>query len=73
MTDTSLHHAHSRRTGSARFSLLTMILGVLASWRSRQALDRLDSRMLDDIGVTPEAAAKEARRAIWDVPNHWVK
>lgn len=37
----------------------------------RQALRRLDTHLLRDIGLTPEQAEAEARRPIWDVPDHW--
>lgn len=37
-------------------------------WSERQALQRLDDRMLADIGITPEVAAREAARTPWDVP-----
>ncbi|MEL7099579.1 MAG: DUF1127 domain-containing protein [Pseudomonadota bacterium] len=44
---------------------------LISLWRSRRALARLDSRALDDIGVTAGQAASEATRPIWDVPHHW--
>ncbi|MEP0962490.1 MAG: DUF1127 domain-containing protein [Roseobacter sp.] len=43
----------------------------LTLWRSRRALSKLDARQLDDIGITAEAAKKEARLALWDVPVNW--
>lgn len=49
------------------------LVGLLRSWletqRSRQQLARLDTRMLDDIGITPGDAAREAGRPFWDVPR----
>lgn len=48
------------------------LLSYLALWRSRRALARLDARALDDIGIDSEAAQREARRHLWDVPSTWV-
>ena len=44
---------------------------VLALWRSRRQLQRLEDHALADIGLTREQAEAEARRAIWDVPANW--
>lgn len=60
------HHVH-RAAQSRRPSLL----GLLALWRSRRALARLDARALDDIGLSPREAATEAAKPIWDVPSYW--
>lgn len=46
-------------------------LDLLALWRQRRQLARLDARMLSDIGVTRDEAVREADRAIWDAPDHW--
>ncbi|WP_299782126.1 DUF1127 domain-containing protein [uncultured Roseobacter sp.] len=54
--------------GKHRFGLTT----YLAVWRSRRALARLDARALDDIGIDSEAAQREARRHLWDVPSTWI-
>lgn len=43
----------------------------LAVWRTRRSLAKLDARALEDIGVTPDAAAEEARLGLWDVPPSW--
>lgn len=48
------------------------LFSYLALWRSRRALARLDARALDDIGINSEAAQREARRHLWDVPSTWV-
>ena len=45
-------------------------LGVwLSLWGERRALERLDARMLRDIGVDDETAHHEATRPMWDVPR----
>jgi len=41
--------------------------------RQRIHLSSLDESALNDIGVTPEEARAEARRPVWDVPQHWLK
>ncbi len=40
-------------------------------WRQRQALKRLDSAALHDIGVTRAQAEVEAGRSVWDAPESW--
>ncbi len=39
--------------------------------RQRRALNRLEARLLADIGLCPEAAGREAMRPGWDAPEHW--
>ncbi|MEP2640978.1 DUF1127 domain-containing protein [Roseobacter sp.] len=43
----------------------------LALWRSRRALAQLDAKALDDVGLDPATAEREARRMFWDVPQTW--
>ena len=45
--------------------------GLIALWRQRRALARLDDRALADIGVTRAEALAEAARPVWDVPATW--
>jgi len=44
---------------------------MMALYRQRSDLGRLDAHLLEDIGVSETAARTEARRAPWDVPGHW--
>ncbi|MDV4146054.1 MULTISPECIES: DUF1127 domain-containing protein [Shimia] len=39
--------------------------------RQRRALAKLDSRSLEDMGISRRAADAEARRPVWDVPAAW--
>ncbi|MXQ06496.1 DUF1127 domain-containing protein [Alphaproteobacteria bacterium GH1-50] len=55
-----------RRTG-----VLHMIEAMIALYRQRVALAKLDARMLDDIGVSASEARVESRRAPWDPPSYW--
>ncbi len=41
----------------------------LVVWRQRRALRDLDDASLRDIGLTREAALREANRAFWDLPR----
>lgn len=41
--------------------------------RQRRALNRLEARLLADIGLCPEAARREAMRPGWDAPEHWME
>ncbi|MEO9516278.1 MAG: DUF1127 domain-containing protein [Paracoccaceae bacterium] len=43
----------------------------LEIWRTRRALAALDTDALCDIGVSAKAAAQEAAKPIWDVPQTW--
>lgn len=49
---------------------LRLWMGLL---KQRKALYELDDHLLRDIGVTPEAARREARRPPWDAPDHWLR
>ncbi|WP_420393792.1 DUF1127 domain-containing protein [Acuticoccus sp.] len=40
----------------------------LAVWSERRSLERLDPRLLDDIGLTPDDARRECARRPWDTP-----
>ena len=46
---------------------------ALALYRSRRDLAHLDPSQLQDIGLNPLDARKEANRAPWDVPQNWLK
>lgn len=63
-TTPCLHHSAPRR---ARLNLAR----IIALYRSRTALARLDADQLDDVGLTFDDAHREARRPVWDVPNGW--
>ena len=39
-------------------------------WTERRHLERLDQRMLADIGLTDVQARTEAERPIWDLPQN---
>ncbi|OOY31347.1 DUF1127 domain-containing protein [Thioclava sp. F36-6] len=55
----------------ARQGFFATLARMAAYHRSRRALERLDSRLLDDLGLSETEAAFEARRRIWDAPDHW--
>ena len=64
---TSLKTPISRKTDRKR-------PGIFARFRiarQRRQLERLDAHLLKDIGLTDDAARAEARRPIWDAPDHW--
>lgn len=48
-----------------------VILRAWALWRQRDALGRLDARMLDDLGLSAAEARTESDRPVWDAPHHW--
>ncbi|NNE51327.1 MAG: DUF1127 domain-containing protein [Sulfitobacter sp.] len=67
------HSAASRHSAASahRGSILDRITSLFALWRSRAVLGSLDAHRLEDIGISAEKAAREARKAPWDVPAHW--
>lgn len=44
---------------------------ALAVRRQRRKLGMLSERELHDMGLDRPIAIEEARRKLWDVPNHW--
>ena len=48
--------------------LVTLRAGVAIA-RERRALAQLDARELEDMGISPAAAAQEAGRPFWDIPE----
>tara|TARA_R110002094_G_scaffold73665_2_gene81479 strand:+ start:399 stop:560 length:162 start_codon:yes stop_codon:yes gene_type:complete len=52
--------------------LTALFFGLSALWRSRQALRDLDDARLQDLGLSASEVSKEAARAPWDVPAHWL-
>lgn len=55
----------------ARPGLVARLRTAFAVRRQRSHLARLDTHELRDIGLTEEAAAAEAHRPFWDVPERW--
>ncbi|WP_085891918.1 DUF1127 domain-containing protein [Roseovarius litorisediminis] len=51
----------------------TSLMDLLALYRQRRALARLDAASLQDIGLSHDEAQIEAHRRPWDVPASWRK
>ena len=47
------------------------ITNIIALRRQRAQLAQLDADRLADMGISRDAALKEARAPIWDVPQNW--
>jgi uncharacterized protein YjiS (DUF1127 family) len=62
---------HPTRHGG--IGLLGLLSLVLHARRQRHRLRSLDDHLLKDIGLTPETAAREAGKPIWDVPPSWLR
>ena len=62
-------HMRSAFNWSGRFAPARL----LAMRRTRARLAKLDDHMLKDVGLTREAAAREAARCSWDAPRHWLE
>jgi uncharacterized protein YjiS (DUF1127 family) len=50
---------------------LHRLLSLAAALRNRRRLAELPGHLLEDLGLTQEEAAAEARRPLWDVPPQW--
>lgn len=59
----------SRRPSLIRFGNLLFLHRAIGMWvdrsRQRRALANLDGRMLNDVGITPAAAAREIAKPFW--------
>ncbi len=66
-----MDHVIPRRHGRHRPGLTARIRAALALRRHRARLRDLGDHLLEDIGVTRDAAEREASRPIWDVPANW--
>ena len=66
--ETNLQQSVPRLRGARQF--IVLLWRVLVSWsqvsRSRKQLLELTDRELEDLNLTREAAAEEARRPFWD-------
>lgn len=71
MAQTVNRTAQSIARPAPRAGILRTLARMVAVRRQRRALARLDDHLLEDIGVTREAAMEEAERAPWDAPGHW--
>ncbi|MCK0137600.1 DUF1127 domain-containing protein [Aliiroseovarius sp. F47248L] len=50
------------------FSPLAWLVHAWEVHRERRALANLDANQLKDIGLTADAAYREASRPVWDIP-----
>ena len=64
-TQTLIGQPDRRRQATWRSELSAWIRLCLARRRQRRALGQLDERLLADVGLTRQQAAREARRACW--------
>ena len=64
--------AGDRRPRGGRVARIFRRLARLAALRrQRQALAEMEESRLEDLGISPEEARREAARPPWDVPAHW--
>jgi uncharacterized protein YjiS (DUF1127 family) len=72
-----MSHAQTQAAATHRepnsVTLLGWIALARAAHRQRRALAALTSERLKDLGVSPEAAAAEAAKPVWNVPHHWLR
>ncbi|MCB1388746.1 MAG: DUF1127 domain-containing protein [Rhodobacteraceae bacterium] len=65
---------HAPATAARRPALgrvLKALLAMRAAHRQRRHLARLDDQRLHDIGLSRDAALREAARPFWDAPGYW--
>jgi len=58
----------SVRAPSRLSSPSSFVAHAMGVWAERRELSRLDTSRLRDLGISPEAAAVEAARPMWDLP-----
>jgi uncharacterized protein YjiS (DUF1127 family) len=46
---------------------------LLVHRRDRRRLAVLDDHLLRDIGITRQAALREAESKVWDAPDYWIR
>jgi uncharacterized protein YjiS (DUF1127 family) len=56
---------------SATGTLAHRVSAAFGVWRQRRILAELPDHLRKDVGLTEADALREARRPLWDVPNHW--
>lgn len=66
-----MDHILPRPARRRPFVLLARLRDALALRRQRGRLRDLGDHLLEDIGVSREAAEREASRPLWDVPARW--
>lgn len=66
MERVSTHFTFPQITWAKRLNLKRWI----DVWTERRDLERLDARMLADIGLTVPQARQESARAPWDIPDN---
>ena len=63
-----------RHTAAPKIStVLRTVSLALEARRQRKALKSLDASRLSDLGLSYQAAHREANRPVWDVPAHWLR
>ncbi|MEJ6391295.1 DUF1127 domain-containing protein [Gymnodinialimonas ulvae] len=50
---------------------LSVFRRMIAVWRQRQHLNRLDAHMRCDVGLSGAEVRREVGRPIWDAPSAW--
>lgn len=71
MTNTTFTPPAACCAPRSRRPLFHLISLAFCVQNSRRALARLDRATLADLGLSPEDAAREAARPLWDVPASW--
>ncbi len=68
---TNVHPTGRRHV--ARPSFWQWLIAAFAARRQRARLSQLPPHLLKDIGLSQEEADREAKRGMWDVPEHWLQ
>ncbi|WP_327792387.1 DUF1127 domain-containing protein [Harenicola maris] len=71
MSNVSSNTACTYTAAPKRRSVLATIAHWFRVYQTRQTLKALDLHSLEDIGISPAEARKEAQRPLWDAPRHW--
>jgi len=65
----SVNISGCRTAPSPTPSLLASFLQAVRVWKERRELANMDASRLRDIGISQNAATREATRPIWDLPS----
>lgn len=58
---------------TVRQSPWVFLRNLMSLRKQRMDLDKLDQRLLDDVGIPAEDARLEAKRPFWDAPGTWLR
>jgi uncharacterized protein YjiS (DUF1127 family) len=71
MTTHAIFTARPHRPQPTLAAIAGRLMAFDSLWRQRRSLAKLDESRLADLGLDPVSAGTEAKKPIWNAPNHW--